>query len=188
MSIYVYHESEEVAQVRIDGASFAIPSHELFPIEDVRGTDCNNSGPIEYRMHADYVADKICEHAWYLGMQKVTAQVGRDGKSVKSDLDAAKAKAKQLCQDAEDRILQRYLDDQMERLRGNLPAVPPSGRITQIIKKRNINLAKDYNINPPGYAIAQHHTRDDEMAAMKAQIDALTAIIEKQAKREKVHA
>src|ERR1041385_5771515 len=116
MSEFVYHEAGETAQIRIDGKSFEIPSHELYEVPDVTGTDCNNNGPYEYRTPAAFIAAKICEHAWYLGIVQVTVKVGKGGTTLESNVEEAKLQAQQAVRAAEDKILERYVSDQRERI------------------------------------------------------------------------
>ena len=174
--IFLLHVDSEAATALVDGRLFVIPPNELFEVPEIRGTDCNNNGPMEYVITDKQVAQKLIAHCWYHGVVEVPMTRTKGG--VTSDIETARKVARQALETAEDTILTQYVEAQQERvIRENKPAIPPSAPLIKIIEKRGINLKKEFNIDPPGYNVAQHRDRDAEMDVLRKQVEELTALL-----------
>lgn len=178
---FLMHVDEENAEVQVDGRSFSIPPNELFEVPEIRGTDCNNNGQHQYISPPEHVAKVILNAAWYHGMIEVP--VTRKGFQMEVDIPAARAEADARLREAEHKMLERYVMDQRERALANAPPLPPSGRLVTIIKRRGIDLKRDFNIDPPGWAMTGIFDRDQRMAELEAQNQKLMEMMAQMAAR-----
>lgn len=170
--IFLLHVDEEPAKASIDGRLFVIPPNELFEVPEIRGTDCNNNGPVEYVITDKLVAQKLVQHCWYHGMVEVPMIRTKGG--VTSDVDAAKKAARVALELAQDKMLTSYVQEQQERVtRENKPALAPSVPLIKIIERRGINLKRDFNIDPPGWVVENKRDRDAELDTLRQQNEAL---------------
>ena len=171
--IFVLHVDGEPAQAMIDGRLLIIPPNELFEVPEIRGMDCNNNGPVEYLIPDKLVAQKLIQHCWFHGLVEVPMVRTKGG--VTSDIDAARASARTALETAQDSMLTKYVQDQQERVtRDNKPAIAPSAPLEKIIRKRGIDLKRDFNIDPPAWNIGKSRDRDAEFEALKEAHDKMT--------------
>jgi len=116
--------------------------------------------------------NKIVEHLSLYGIVEVGITKTEEGESYQ--LDTARAEATKALSTAEDSIVKIYVAEQQLRIQNGKAAIPPVGRTEAIIRKRNIDLAGDYDLHPVGYHAGKAaKTREEELANLRKQNDDL---------------
>lgn len=119
----LYHTDKEVIHDLNDGRLYTFPPQEPVEVED------------------DYIAKRILEHLWYYGLVEVPTVRTRSG--VAFDLESAQASADAALKAADKKMLQQYIDIQLEdRIRKNHVPLPPTGRHKYVIDKYKVDLTK----------------------------------------------
>lgn len=168
MPKYVMHayKTEDDAPLRINLGDtwYDLPTNE--PVE-ITGPD------------ADFMAQKLVElYGPVYGLIEVASHKTRSGTQI--DIDAAEAQCKKALRAHEDLMLANWVRTQQEeRLKINLPVLPPRGRVQQIIEERKIDLQAKYGFRPVGYdytptpgATADNSALLAENAELKAKLAA----------------
>lgn len=173
---FVYHVNNEPAVMLIDGHLITVNPREVTEVKEIVGMDCNNNGPVEYRIPDHKVLGLMLEHAWYHGLVEVP--VIRKGNDFTTDVEGAAERAADALQIAEDKMLTQYVTEQQERVsRHNKSAIAPNGRVLKIINKRGIDIKKEFNIDAPGYTIDKAADRDKQIQELQAQVEKLMAAL-----------
>ena len=130
----------------------------------------------------DFYADKILEHLSPYGVVEVGVTKTQQGESY--HLRTAKDEAAKALSAAEDSIVKIYVAEQQLRIQNGKAAIPPVGRTEEIIRKRNIDLAGDYDLHPVGYHAGKAaKTREEEFANLRKQNDDLCKRLDELATR-----
>lgn len=166
MAKYVMHgyRTEDGTPLRINLGDvwYTLPTNE--PVE-ITGPD------------ADFMAQKLIElYGPVYGIIEIASHKTRSGTSI--DVDAAEVECKKALTAHEDLMLSNWVRTQQEeRLKINMPVLPPRGRVKQIIEERGIDLQARYGFRPVGYDYTPTPAADNsaliaENTALKAQLAA----------------
>jgi hypothetical protein len=166
--IFIFHVNPQSVDDRIDLSTYDVPPNKPF------------------RFDNDFHAEKFLEHkAPYYGVVKVDQQLDEDTGQFKLDLDKAKKQAYQALEKAEILMVETYVSTQRsDRIRINYPAMPPEGRVADIIERRKIDLGEQYGIYPVGYGKSQATVqREREIETLRKENsdmrDQMTKLMEK---------
>jgi hypothetical protein len=163
---FVYHVDNETAHLSIDGRLISIPPNELFEVPELRGNHFNNNGPCEYIITEAQMVQHITEQGWYHGIVEVPVRKSKTG--MDADVEAARTLAQAALDKSRDQTLADYISEQRERQTvQNLAPLAPMGRVLKIIEARGIDLEKDFNLAPPGYAVHKQKSREAEIEELR---------------------
>jgi len=169
---FVYHVDNETAHLTIDGRLISIPPNELFEVPELRGNHFNNNGPCEYVITDAQMVNHIQQQGWWAGIVEVPIRKSKNG--MDADLDAARKLAAAALEKSRDQTLADYITEQRERQTiHNQAPIAPVGRVLKIIEARGIDLQKDFNISPPGYAMEKQKSREAELEELKRMVGEL---------------
>lgn len=104
--------------------------------------------PVE--IESDFYANALLEHYGHIyGIVDVPYTKSRTGLVV--DIEAAEAAARSYLKRSEEALLIKWVMGQKEeRVRANLPVLPPTGRVEEIIRQNNIDLKARFGLVPVG--------------------------------------
>lgn len=143
-------ENNTILRLQLDDHYFEFPTME----------------PVE--VESDFYAEKLLEvYGHIYGIVNVPYSKGRTGISV--DVESAQHAAKAHLKKTETEMLLAWVTQQKEdRVRQNLPVLPPTGRVEEIIRKGKINLQQRFGITPVGMDAADYV--DTEKVELKRQL------------------
>lgn len=158
------HTSLSNAECVIDGKGFSIPPNRPFKVPSIKRHD--------YVVPEEYVAEKILAHCWHYGIVDIPCEevISDTGVEYKYDTAAIMSIAREKLIAAEEQILANYVEISQSRMSQQLPALPPSKTVDAVIRRRGIDIAKEYNIKPVGYGVvAQAASTANELIEARAE-------------------
>lgn len=132
---YVLHVfGDSIIRMQLDDNRYYLPPGE--PVEIPEG---------------EFYATKLVEqYGPVYGLVHVTGARTKTGYSI--DTDAAIKQAQARLKEVDTDLLMRWVRDQQDdRLKGGLPALPPTGRVEQIIRENKIDLKARFGFIPSGW-------------------------------------
>lgn len=141
-AIFVIHSMPETQSFQLGDVWYHIPPNEPFEIE-----------------HGPFYASKLLEiYGPVYGVMEVPTVKDRTG--IHIDVDLAIVNSQNYLKAVDKALLDAYVNEQrVERISKNLPAMPPAGRVAQIIKDRKIDLKAKYNIDIMGMDVFVDHEK-----------------------------
>lgn len=137
--------------------------------------------PVEIEQ-GEFFAEKLIEtHGPVYGIVEAPSVKTRTGISI--DPDACMVMARKALRAAEDNLLNKWVMEQRsDRVRANLPVLPPTGRVAEIVTNRQIDLKKTYGFQTVGEETAsttdhsgQAKAGSEDVEALKRENEALRA-------------
>lgn len=145
------HVDDETIHDLVEGRLYSFPPNEAVEVED------------------DFIAGRIEEHLSYRGLTVV--QTKRTPQGVTFDIEGAKKLARERLEEQRTKAVLDYVAVQQEsRISAGKPALPPTGRVLEIINKRGIDLGKEFNLHPAGWeSKAAAAGKDDRFRQLEEQ-------------------
>lgn len=146
---YLIHVDDEVIHDLVEARLYTFPPNEAVEVED------------------DFIAGRIEEHLAYRGITVVKQK--RTPKGIVFDIESAQAEARERLEAARTKAVLDYVTMQQEsRISAGKPALPPTGRVLEIINKRGIDLGKEFNLHPSGWeSKAASEGKDDRFRQLE---------------------
>lgn len=178
--MYLFQNCGRVASILVDGRMFNISDSEPFDVPAIEGTDLEKP----YTIPSVKVGNELIRLGVLYGIVELTQH--RTARGFEFDLEAADAASRELRNQAEMDLLNRYVSGAKADELANVPVKPPSAPIQAVLDARGLDLKRDFGITPVGYKISEAvQARDKETHALKAdnedlrnRLDVLTAQME----------
>lgn len=163
-SQFILHTGPELITLILGDHHYRIAPDEPFEVED-----------------GQFYTDKLLEiYGVQYGLIECVQAKSRTGITI--DIEAELERAEKYLEDCEIHMLNEYVNGQRtERIAHNLPAIPPQGRVAEIIKARKVDLKKKYNIEllgTEGFVDKEKEALIAENKALKSQIAGHTATLD----------
>lgn len=163
-SQFVMHAGKEAIDLQLGDRWYHIDPLTPFEVDD---------GPF-------YVGKLIEIYGGMYGLMVLPVEKTRTGTHI--NIDQAEEDCKKFLREVDQNLLLAYVaEQQTERVARNLPVMPPTGRVAQIIKDRKVDLRAKYNLNVMGseaFIDPEKEKLRSENEQLRAQVAGHSALME----------
>lgn len=152
-----------------EGRSHRIPPNTPWEVKSLDCMDVTEGGTrfVNHPQSVEKVAKMLCDNGVFYGIVPVPEI--RDGISINFDLKSAERESTRVRIQAERGLIEKYVANaKMEQLQGR-PIRPPSDTLQRILDTHDLDLLKDFGIQPVGYKVSEGAAmRDRKLADLEA--------------------